>query len=366
MSFPSAARCPAPGSAPQPSDSSLPSALTGPSARTPSPAHRHGILAAAALALFAILPAGCSDSAESPGSGGSDAAGAANGRPRVALIMKSLANEFFSTMAAGAEAHQQEHSADYELIVNGIKDERDLSRQVALVDEMVAAGVDAIVIAPADSKVLVPALRKAQERGVVVVNIDNRLDADVLREEDVSIPFVGPDNKAGARKVGDYLASKLNAGDQVLVLEGIRTSFNGQQRTAGFEAAMQEAGITIADSQSADWEMSTANTIAASMLSEHPEAKAILAANDSMALGAIAAVKSAGRTGDVLVVGFDNISAVQQAIREGRILATADQHGDQLAVFGIEAALQMLADPSQTPADVETPVDLITAESLDP
>ena len=100
------------------------------------------------------------------------------------------------------------------------------------------------------------------------------------------------------------------------------------------------------------------------MLSEYPDTKAILAANDSMALGAIAAVKSAGRGGEVQVVGFDNISAVQQAIRDGKILATADQHGGMLAVYGIETALRMLAQPDVTPEDIETPVDLITAETF--
>ena len=317
------------------------------------------------LPLLALLTAcliGCGDSTTA--NNDSSDSSSDNGKPRVALIMKSLANEFFSTMADGAKSHQSEHSGDYEIVVNGIKDERDLARQVALVDEMVASGVDAIVIAPADSRALVPALRKAQKAGVVVVNIDNRLDADVLKQEGISIPFVGPDNKLGAKKVGDHLASKLAEGDSVLVLEGIRTSFNGQQRREGFQAAMDAAGIKIADSQSAEWEMSKANTIASSMLSEHPDAKAILAANDSMALGAIAAVKSAGKANEVLVVGFDNISAVQQAIKEGKVLATADQHGDQLAVFGIEAALKMLDDSAPTPEDVETPVDLITAETL--
>lgn len=317
---------------------------------------RFAIVAWAVMCLV-----GCGEQAEK-----ADSAGTSEGtnKPRIALIMKSLANEFFSTMADGAKKHQSENSEQYDLIVNGIKDERDLSRQVALVDEMVANGVQAIVIAPADSKALVPALRKAQKAGVVVVNIDNRLDAEVLAQEGISIPFVGPDNKAGAEKVGDLLAKRLQKGDSVLVLEGIRTSFNAQQRRDGFEAAMNKAEISIVDSQSAEWEMSKANTIASSMLSEHPEVKAILAANDSMALGAIAAAKSAGRSDDLLIVGFDNISAVQQAIQDGRVLATADQYGGQLAAFGIEAALKMLADPEAVPADVETPVDLVTAESL--
>ena len=127
---------------------------------------------------------------------------------------------------------------------------------------------------------------------------------------------------------------------------------------------MNDAGVRIVASQSAEWEMSRANTIAASMLSEHPELKAVLAANDSMALGAMAAIKSAGRAGEVLIVGFDNISAIQQAIRDGRVLATADQHGDQLAVFGIEAALELLGTSQAVVEDRETPVDLVTADSL--
>ena len=313
------------------------------------------------LCLLALL-AGCSGQNSNPTTG--DNGGENSDTPRVALIMKSLANEFFSTMAKGAEQHQSEHADEYSLVVNGIKDERDLGRQVALVEEMVASGVDAIVIAPADSKALVPALRRAQKAGVVVINIDNRLDADVLEQEGISIPFVGPDNKAGARKVGEFVAGQLQEGDAVAILEGIRTSFNGQQRTAGFEQAIEAANLKLVASQTAEWEMSKANTIASSILSEHPEVKAILAANDSMALGAVAAVKSAGRSEDVLIAGFDNISAVQEAIREGKIVATADQHGDQLAVYGIEAALEMLANPEQTPEDVETPVDLVTQETL--
>lgn len=311
------------------------------------------------LSLVAVFVIGCSGDRSSSETPDDD-------KPRVALIMKSLANEFFSDMADGARQHQQQHADQYELVVNGIKDERDLARQVALVDEMVSSGVHAIVIAPADSKALVPALRKAQQAGVVVVNIDNRLDQEVLQQEGITVPFVGPDNRAGAKKVGDYLASQLDKGDEVLVLEGIRTSFNGQQRREGFEAAAQEAGLKIVDSQSAEWETAQANTIASSMISEHPNAKAILAANDSMALGALAAVRSAGRSDDMLIVGFDNISAVQDAIRNGDMLATADQYGDQLAVFGIEAALKMLQNPDEVPADVTTPVDLVTAESLQP
>ena len=309
--------------------------------------------------------AGCGGRPQPSASPGATAAPpqAAAGKPKIALIMKSLANEFFSTMAEGAKKYQAGHADQFDLVVNGIKDERDLNRQVGLVEDMVAGQVAAIVIAPADSKALVSVLKRAQDAGIVVVNIDNKLDDGVLKETGVRIPFVGPDNRAGARLAAEYLAKKLAKGDKVGMLEGIKTAFNGQQRRLGFEDAMQAAGIQIVDVQSAQWEMDIANRVASAMISEHADIKALLCGNDSMALGAVAAVKAAGRRGQIHVIGYDGISAAREAIKEGAMLATVEQHADRLAVFGIEYALQLLRGESGL-QDKQTPVELVTAESL--
>jgi ribose transport system substrate-binding protein len=280
-------------------------------------------------------------------------------KPKVALVMKSLANEFFSTMADGAKKHQASHADAYELIVNGIKNETDLAEQVNLVDQMIARQVNAIVIAPADSKALVTVLKRAKEAGILVVNIDNKLDSDVLKQAALSIPFVGPDNRAGARKVGEELAKHLQPGDKVAIIEGIPTAFNGQQRRLGFEDAMKAAGMNIVTVQSGNWEMEKANNVAVAMVSEHPDLKAILCANDNMALGAVAAIQAAGKSGKILVAGFDNIGAIRPMLADGRVIASADQHADQLATFGIEAALKILKGDAP-PADQTTSVDLIT------
>lgn len=318
---------------------------------------RFGSVLLSMCTLLAIV--GCQ-----PGSSNAKSTPKSSEKPKIALVMKSLANEFFSTMADGAKQYQSQNAQQFELVVNGIKDERDLARQSAIVDEMIAAKVQAIVIAPADSKALVPVLRRAKQAGLVVVNIDNKLDDEILNAESLSLPFVGPNNLLGAKSVGEHLAKSLKPGDQVAVLEGIRTSFNATQRRLGFEQAMKDAGIQIVDSQSANWETNQANTIAASMLNAHPDLKAILAANDSMALGAIAAIKAANKTDTVQVVGFDNISAAQQAIGQGKMLATADQHGDQLAIFGIQLAMKLLQDPNTLLEDRQTPVDLITSGNV--
>ena len=307
------------------------------------------LVLAACLAAVALPMGGCGKPETSPG----------GGKPRVALVMKSLANEFFGTMADGARKHQAANAANYDLVVNGIKNETDLAEQVNLVEQMIARQANAIVIAPADSKALVTVLKRAKDVGILVVNIDNKLDADVLRQAGLAVPFVGPDNRAGARKVGEALARQLKPGDKVAIIEGLATAFNGQQRRLGFEDAMKAAGMKIVGVQSGNWEMEKANNVAAGMLSEHPDLKAILCGNDNMALGAVAAIQSAGKAGQVLVVGFDNIGAIRPMIADGRVVATADQHGDQLAVFGIEAALKILKGEAP-PGDQTTAVDLVT------
>ena len=307
-----------------------------------------GALTLCVVGLFA-LPAGCRHREQ--------------GKPRVALIMKSLANEFFKTMEEGAVAHHKGHSDEYDLVVVGIKNEEDVAKQIDIVELMTAQGVDAIVIAPADSKALVPVCKRAMDAGIIVVNIDNKFDAEVLAERGVKIPFVGPDNRKGARLAAEHLAKRLKAGDKVAILEGVPNAFNGIQRKLGFEGVMKAWGMNIVSSQSAYWEMAKAVPIVSALVTEYADLKAVLCANDSMALGAVSALNAAGKADQVLVIGFDNILAVQELLKKGKILCTVDQHADKLALYGIEYALEMLKGKG-TPADKETPVDLIAAEDF--
>lgn len=319
-----------------------------------------------APAIFVLLLAGCGNSdSTSNGSGPtvkpSDIKSAE--KPTVALVMKSLANEFFQTMQKGAEKHHADHASEYTLISNGIKDELDVAKQQELIEQMVSQGVSAIVIAPADSKALVPVCEKAMKAGIPVVNIDNKFDKDVLTSRSLSIPFVGPDNRKGARLAGDYLAKKLKPGDEVAILEGAPNAFNGIQRKQGFEDAIKAANLKLVDSQTGHWETADANKVFAAMLTSHPNLKAVLCANDNMALGALAALKAAGRKGSVLIIGFDDISAVRDLVKSGDVLCTVDQHADELATYGIQYALDIIAKKA-SPVDKETPVDLITQQDV--
>lgn len=292
--------------------------------------------------------------------------GFATEKPKVALVMKSLANEFFRDMEDGAKAHNKANASKYTLVSNGIKNETDTAAQIRMVEQMIAQKADAIVIAPADSKALVAVLQKAIGQGILVVNIDNQLDPAVQKEKGIQIPFAGPDNRAGAKIVGDYLARNLKPGDQVGIIEGVSTTFNAQQRTLGFQEAMKAAGVKVVSVQSGNWEIDMGNNVASGILREHPNLKALLAGNDNMALGAVAAIKAAGKTGKVRVVGYDNIRAIKPMLKDGRILATVDQFGAKQAVFGIEIALKALAEKkkqSDMPLSIQTEVVLVTKDS---
>ena len=300
-----------------------------------------------------VSAAGCSSRPQEAAPAGGDGK-----KPLVALVMKSLANEFFAAMAAGAKSHQAAAPQRYDLIVNGMRNETDVAEQVGIVEQMVARRAAAIVIAPADSQALVPALARAREAGVLVVNIDNRLDTDALRSAGLTVPFVGPDNRAGAKLAGAAVARRLQPGDEVAIIEGIVTADNARQRSLGLADAARDARLVVVDTQSGQWEMEKADGIAAAMLAAHPRLRAILCANDSMALGAAAAIAAAGRR-EVLVSGFDAIPAVRPLLDDGRLVATVDQHGDRLAVEGIETALAILSGAA-APEDRTTAIDLVT------
>jgi len=206
-------------------------------------------------------------------------------------------------------------------------------------------------------------IKKAIDAGITVINIDNQLDPAVVKSKNINVPFVGPDNRKGARLVGEYLAKQLKAGDEVGIIEGVSTTTNAQARTAGFKDAMEAAQIKVVSVQSGDWEINKGNQVASAMLSEYPQIKALLAGNDSMAVGVVSAVRAAGKAGKVQVVGYDNINAIKPMLKDGRVLATADQFAAKQAVFGIETALKIIKGEkvdSSANGVIETPVELVT------
>jgi len=284
----------------------------------------------------------------------------AEDKPVVGLVMKSLANEFFQNMMVGAEAHQDARG-DYELRAVGMKNETDFESQINAVETFITQGVDAIVIAPADSRAMVRPLKKAMAAGITVVNFDVALDAQAKEQQGVELAFVGPDNRGGAKLAGDALGQALGEGAKVVIIEGNPGADNATQRRLGFEESVADYKLDLLDSRTAYWETEEANSVFANMLTAHPDIQGVMAANDSMALGVVQALQSAGRE-DILVVGFDNIPAASKLVEDGKLLATVDQFGAEMAANAIDLALEVVAGGPALEGWVKTPIELVATE----
>lgn len=292
----------------------------------------------------------------------SQAAAPAPAQQRVTLIMKTLTNPFFVEMERGARRAQQE--AGIELQVRTATQETSIEQQIQLVNDAVRAGAQAIVIAPGDSARLVPALKAAQDAGIAVVNIDNRLDAEAVAAAGMRpVPFVGVDNELGAFAAARHLAERVGAPAEAAVIEGIRGADNARQRLHGAERGLgTNPRIRIVARESANWKIDEAYAVAARIFKRHPQVSVLVCANDMMAIGALKYLQESGR-GHVLVSGFDALGEVLPAVRAGQLAVTVDQQAAEQGYLGVKTALQMLAGGVPPPQQmVES--RLVTARTL--
>jgi len=288
----------------------------------------------------------------------------AQDKPVVGLVMKSLANEFFKTMEEGARKFAAAEGT-FELIPVGMNSETDIDTQVSAMENFISQKVDLIVLAPADSVGMVTSVKKAIDAGLTVVNFDVTLNKQALQEAGLpeDFLFVGPDNAAGAELVGDYLGKALGEGAKVIIIEGNPGADNAKQRKEGFMRSVEKFKLDLLDSKTAHWETEEANTLMTNLLTKYPDVQGVMCANDSMALGVEKAIAAAGKTGKIQIVGFDNIGAVQELIKQDKVLATIDQFGPEMAANAIKIGMRILEGEKLTGWQ-KTPVRLTTKDDL--
>jgi len=284
-------------------------------------------------------------------------------KDKIALVMKALSNPFFATMENGAQNYAHQNNIQLESF--GVERETEVSRQIGIVENLISREYGAIVIAPSDSKKLIPVCQKAINKGIIVVNIDNPFHKETLKKLNLTIPFVGSNNKKGASMVGEYIKRKLNNKGRVIVIEGIRGVENADLRKQGFiEAVEKNSQIKVIASESANWHTDEALSIVAKLLQEHGKVDAIFCANDNMALGAIQAFDMLGFSGKILLGAYDNIEEARLEMRNKRMHATIEQHPELMGAYGVEMAYNALSG-KKIPDYKQTPLDLINYESFE-
>lgn len=292
------------------------------------------------MALAAMLAvAGCN---REPSGGAGTAHAAKDGRPTVALVVKTLNNPFFLEMQKGAEEAAKQ--AGVNLVVQAAEREVDVERQMQIIENLIQRKVGALCIAPSGSREIVPVIVKANKANIPVLIVDTRADEKALAAAGGTIAtFIGSDNYDGGRLAGQFVAEKLGGKGNVAILEGIPGHETGDARLRGFKEAVAKAsGIKIVASQPANWERDQGFNVFQNILQANPEVNALFACNDLMALGATEAIAAAGKRGKILVVGFDAQPEARAAIKKGTMAATVAQFPSRMGATAIEGAAKLL------------------------
>jgi ribose transport system substrate-binding protein len=234
--------------------------------------------------------------------------------------------------------------------------ESDQAGQHAVFEAMLDRGCDAILVSPQTDVNLTPLVAKARKAGVSLINVDGAL-----------LPgagyYVGPNQYDNGLSAAGYFIGRIPAG-KVAVIKGVEADHGTSQRSQGFTDALASTPLRIAAQPFCSWDLQFALDTAAQLLKDDPELKGFFCMNDVMALGAAQAVKSAGRSRDIIVIGRDGIGAALDSIRAGELTGTVDVSPFEMGRIAVEVAVRIL-EGQRVPRFVTTPQRLVTRENID-
>ncbi len=282
-----------------------------------------------------------------------------------AIILKTLSNDFWATMKKGIEEEAKKLNITVDIFA--AQSEEDTEGQLRILENCISKGYKAIGVAPLSPTNLINGVVEANKKGIYVMNIDEKFDMDSLKNAGGSvIAFATTDNVAVGKKGAEFIIDKLTDGGEVAIIEGKAGNASGEARKQGSKQAFEDAdGITIVESQPADWDRQKALDKATSFIQMHPKLKAIYCCNDTMALGALQAVKNANKLGDIIVVGTDGAAEALESINAKELSATVAQNSSELGATSLRRMVKAVTDGEKIDSSVtpETiPVDSYIVE----
>jgi ABC-type sugar transport system substrate-binding protein len=313
---------------------------------TPTKRARLAVVSGAAVTAM-LLAGGCAKSSSSDtssGSGGSattkgggqkvDAAGSKGGTctakqygaPKVDLKSatigfsqsESTSNPFRATETSSITAEAKR--LGIKLIQRNAN--ANVPQQNTDIQDMIAQGAKAIIVAPENSDGLGPALAKAKAKHVPILTIDRTVKGTPCQD---FIGFIGSNFAGQAKIAADDLAKAMGGKGEVAVLQGTSGNNVATDRTNGFnkQIAAKYPGIKIVASQPANFDQATGQKVMEQILQSHPDIKGVYAQNDTMALGAIQAMRSAGKEPgkDIKIVSIDGIEDAVKGVISGQLVS---------------------------------------------
>lgn len=273
---------------------------------------------------------------------------------RIGSIMKFLGNQYWLALSKGQTAAAESYGVGVD--VQAAATESDQVGQLNAAETMLQKKYTMLVSPQTDTN-LCPAVEKAEQSNLLVVNVNDAVLPGAKQ-------WVGPNQIQNGISAAEFVLKSADKGAQVAVIEGQAGVYAARQRTAGFTTTAEKGGLEVVASVPADWDIAKARDAATTIIGQYPDLKAIYANNDGMALGVAEAVKTAGKKGEIMVIGTDGVEAAYDAIRAGDLTATVDSYPYLTGQVSVNVALRILGG-QDVPRAVYTPQALITSENVD-
>ncbi len=321
------------------------------------------------LVILAMLAAACGSAAAPSGGAAPTAAGAApaasGGEIIVGLITKTETNPFFVKMKEGAQAKADELKAKL-LTGAGAKD-GDNEGQVTALENMINAGAKGILITPSDTKAIVPSIKKARDKGVLVIALDTATDP-----QDASDALFATNNFNAGLLIGQWAKAAMGSNKPVIATLDLQPGITvGAQRHNGF---LQGYSLAKADPNSSDLvtspevvcaqdthgDQTEGQTAMENCLSKNPDINLVYTINEPAAFGAYQAIKAAGKEKNITIVSVDGGCRGVQGIVDGQIAATSQQYPLKMASLGVDAVVKFAQTGQKPSGYTDTGVTLIT------
>lgn len=245
------------------------------------------------------------------------------------IITPSHSNPFFGTEADAAEAKAKE--LGYE--VKSLSHDDDATKQMEHFEAAIADKAAAIICDNAGADATIEAVKKAAEAGIPTFLIDREIN-----EEGVAISQIVANNYQGAKAVAELWVEAMGEEGNYVELLGKESDTNaGVRSTAFHEVIDQYDGLKMVAQQTANWDQTEAFSKMETILQSNPDIKGVICGNDTMAMGAQAAIEAAGLQ-NIQIIGVDGSDDVRDKIKEGKILSTALQQAAKISEMAVEQA----------------------------
>jgi ribose transport system substrate-binding protein len=275
----------------------------------------------------------------------------------IGIVSKGQAHQFWQAVHAGAVSASRDYGVD--IMWNGPTDETDITRQIQIVESMMARHVDGLAIAPAESKALVQSVESAIRQGIPVTIYDSGLDVTDYAS------FVATNNYEAGEMAARKLGALLNGKGKVIAINHMPGSASSMDRERAFAAtiAKEFPGVQIVGSQYGMSDRAKVLAAAENLLTAHPDVDGVFASAESSSVGAALALKARKLAGKVRFVAFDSSPDLVQDLQDGTIDALIAQDPFKIGYKAIQSLVEKL-NGQDPPKKVDLSAIVITRADL--